>query len=267
MEWKERAKRRFSDSVDANKWSYIYTSPTPNVEAISFRKRRDFSVNHIIKNIAKGASILDLGCGAGPVISHLQPYDYNIIGIDYSYDMLQHAHKELDNKDRKIPLIQAECEKIPMIGESFECIVCLGVISYAESIDKVLQELYRLLKPGGRVIVSYRNKYNPILLDPVKLLKYIILMPFSFFKTEEKDIGRSISRSEVLSCIKKLPFYVVKEKQIGFGKIRLNGKSISDGKLAIKMNNMLHKVLYFLGLNYLYRAIADVHIFVLSKPI
>ncbi len=267
MEWKEQTKRRFSESVDANKWSDIYTSLTPNVEAISFRKRRDFTVDYIIKNIPEGAAILDLGCGAGPVISRLRKYGYKLIGIDYSHDMLQHANQELESKNSEIPLIQAECERVPIIDEVFECIVCLGVISYAESIDKTLQEIYRLLKPGGQVIVSYRNKYNPILLDPVKLFIYLILLPFGFFRSEKKVIGRSISRREVLACIKKLPFCIVREEQIGFGKIQLNGKSISDGKLAIKANDIIHNVLHFLKFSYLYRIMADIHIIVLIKPV
>lgn len=266
MEWKEQAKQRFSKSADANKWSDIYTSDNPNVEAISFRKRRDFTVNYILNNIAEGADILDLGCGAGPVISQLQTHNYELVGIDYSFDMLNHARRQLKSKTKNIPLLRAECEKVPMADESFDCIICLGVISYAESIDKALFEIYRSLKPGGHAIVSYRNKYNSIFLDPAQLVKYILLLPFNLFKPENKVIGRSISRKEVLNSIKKYPFQIKEEKQIGFGNIRFNGKNISDGRLAIKINSIMDTFFRALNLNYLYRAMADVHIFVLSKP-
>ena len=200
------------------------------------------------------------------MLTQLQTHNYDLFGIDYSLDMLQHARRELGTKVKELPLIRAECEKVPMADESFECVVCLGVISYAESIDKTMHELYRLLKPGGKAIVSYRNKYNSILLDPIQLVKYVTTLPFNFFKPENKEIGRSISRNEILACIKNQPFSIVEEEQIGFGNIRLNGKILSGGKLAIKSNEILHKCLRFLRLNFLYRTIADVHIFVLSKP-
>lgn len=265
MEWKEKIKVRFSKSADADKWSNIYTSNTPNVDALSFRKRRDFTVDYVIANIQENSDILDLGCGAGPVLTVLKEHSYKLIGIDYSLDMLQHARRELGNNIDQLPLLRAECEKVPMRDSTFDCIICLGVISYAESIDTALGEIYRLLKPGGKVIVSYRNKYNDILLDPIQLIKYIFSLPFTLHRPEKKEIGRSIPRSEVLGFIRNHPFEVITEHQIGFGKIKLNGKTISDGKTAIKFNEVLGKTLRFLRMNFLYRAIADVHIFVLAK--
>jgi len=232
MKWKEQARRRFSTSADANKWSDIYTSSEPNVEAVSFRKRRNYTVDYILEHIPEKSVILDLGCGAGPVLTQLQSHNYDLTGIDYSHDMLLHAHRELDQNISEVLLIRAECEKVPMTDESFDFVVCLGVISYAESIDAAIKELYRVLKPGGRVIVTYRNKYNDVFLDPVKLIKYLITLPFAFMLTEKKVIGRSIPRQEVLSSIKKCSFIIEKEHQIGFGNIRINGKTISDGNFT-----------------------------------
>src|SRR5690625_6109058 len=57
----------------------------------------------------------------------------NCIGIDYSVDMLRLARSNLGAK--AVPLVQAECEKIPLPDASVDCIVCLGVISYAVSIE------------------------------------------------------------------------------------------------------------------------------------
>ncbi len=266
MKWKEQAKQRFSTSADANKWSDIYSSNTPNVEAISFRKRRDFSVQYVLENTSKNSTVLDLGCGAGPVLVQLQKSYFQLIGIDYSSDMLQHARRELDNDLTDAILIRAECEKVPIADETIDFVVCLGVISYAESIDVAIQELYRITKPGGKVIVSYRNKYNDIILDPILFIKYLITRPFRMIKSEEKKIGRSIPRTEVLASIRKCSFNIEHEEQIGFGNLRFNGTIISDGNLAIKINMVIDKLLRKFKLKFIYRLISDVHIFVLSKP-
>ena len=265
MQWKDQAQDRFSDEKDATKWSNIYTTNNPNVDALNFRKRRDFTVDYVLTHLPEGASILDLGCGAGPVLVKLCAYNYNLIGIDYSDDMLRLARQQLGIAAEKISLLQGECEHIPLPDAANDCVVCLGVISYAESIEAALREIYRVLKPGGIAIVTYRNALNDLFMDPVALIKHIITFPFRIGKAPRKTIGRSIPRKEVLENIYKTDFTLLTEHQIGFGSIRFNRKVIIDGKLAIRINNLLHGVLKNIGFRWLYKATADVHIMVLQK--
>lgn len=267
MNWKDQSRNRFSASRDANKWADIYSGEQPNVEAVSFRKRRDFAVNYVFNNVAEPADILDLGCGAGPALAELVNRDYNLIGVDYSIDMLQRAAVRLGDQAGEIPLLQADCENIPLPDSRFDCILCLGVISYAESIDKALSEQYRILKPGGICILSYRNKYNDYLMDPLHGLAHLFSSIFKSKASRVKSIGRSIPRSEILGHLSSQKFNIDAEFQTGFGNLRVNGKKISDGKLAITINNIVHRTLTLLGLKKLYRAMADVHVFVLKKPL
>lgn len=267
MEWKEQVKNRFSVKSDANKWSNIYTTSTPNVEAVAFRSRRDFTVNYIVDNITENSSVLDIGCGAGPVLKELSRHNYNLTGIDYSFDMLKHAKNNLKEHSDNIPLIRSDCESIPYPDDFFECIICLGVISYVESIDKTLDEFNRILKPGGTLILSYRNELNSILLDPFNLIKFIIKYPFRKMLSTNKKIGQSLPRKLVLDKIEKTQFNLQEEKQIGFGNLTFKDQILSDGKLAIKYNAFLHGLLSTLNLNKVYRVLSDVHIMVLIKPL
>ena len=266
MEWKDRVKNRFSKTVVADIWVDIYTTETPNVDAVSFRKRRDYTIAYVTENIPTGSFIMDLGCGAGPVLSELVKYDYRLLGLDFSFDMLLRTRKTLGTSADAVPLAVADCEHIPVSDSSLDCIVCLGVISYAESIDAALREQHRILKPGGKTIISYRNNLNSILLDPAKLIKYMISIVFKNRKSEYDRIGLRLSRREILKIIKNLPFAIVKEHQIGFGSIRMNEKILSNGRLAIKINKLLHKFLGFFKLTSVYRAISDIHIVILEKP-
>jgi len=265
MRWKEQVKNRFSVKSDANKWSNIYTTNRPNVEALTFRSRRDYTLDYVLNNIAEDSLILDLGCGAGPVLKKLSRYNYSLIGVDYSYDMLEHARNNLGELCKDIPLISSDCEHTPFTDNSFDCVICLGVISYAESIDGALKEIYRILKPGGTLILSYRNKFNSIILDPINFIKNILKLPFKMFILENKAIGRSLTRKEVLDNIDNIGLTIRVEKQIGFGNVAINNIVISDGNLAIKINKFLDKILLLFKLKRLYRLLSDVHIIVLTK--
>lgn len=264
MSWKEQVRSRFSQSKDANKWSAIYTAEYPDVDSLSFRQRRDYAVNYILENVSQSSKIVDIGCGAGPVLVSLSGYRYDLIGIDYSEDMLALAHENLGENAQRIPLMQGDCEDVQLPDNSVDCVVCLGVISYAESITGALTEIERLLKPGGKAIVSYRNALNEIFMDPIAWLKY----PFvDHSATDKTIIGRSIPRTEVISCVEKTHLKLEREHQIGFGALRFNKKIISNGRLAIKVSRYVGSILSALGLRKLYRNMADVHIVILQKQI
>lgn len=267
MQWKEQAQDRFSDTKDARKWSAIYTGAQPNVEALSFRARRDFSVDYIHAQAPTGACIVDLGCGAGPVLVKLDARQYQLIGMDYSTDMLQLARANLGAQAQQVFLIQGECEQIPLPSGSVDLVVCLGVISYAESIENALHEISRILKPDGQAIVTYRNFYNDVFMDPALLVKTIAGFMLGQRPTPANTIGRSIPRAEVIAQIAKTHLHIIDETQIGFGTLRFNKKIISDGKLAAHCNRLIHWLLSTLKLKKLYRAMADIHIIVLKKEL
>src|SRR5690625_4483355 len=89
MDWKQAASDRFSLAKDANKWADLYRDSAANIEATMFKQRRDFTVNYVLTDVSPHAQVLDLGCGAGPVLGPLQQAGMNCIGIDYSVDMLR----------------------------------------------------------------------------------------------------------------------------------------------------------------------------------
>jgi ubiquinone/menaquinone biosynthesis C-methylase UbiE len=266
MSWKQEALDRFSIAKDANKWADIYKESTANVEAAMFRKRRDFTVQYVLNQIPKNAQVLDLGCGAGPVLGPLNEAGITCLGMDYSMDMLRLARKNLGSA--KVPLIQGECEKIPLPDSSVDCIVCLGVISYALSMDGAMKELQRVLKDDGVAIVSYRNRYNELLLDPPKLISWVLKKPARWLRNKGRrttEIGSTLTPREVLRSAGSSGLRLLERQPIGFGAIRLNGKVVSDGRLAHAYNRCLDGLFRLVPIRPLHRLFADVHVLVLKN--
>jgi len=266
MDWKQAASDRFSLAKDANKWADLYRDSAANIEATMFKQRRDFTVNYVLTDVSPHAQVLDLGCGAGPVLGPLQQAGMNCIGIDYSVDMLRLARSNLGTK--AVPLVQAECEKIPLPDASIDCIVCLGVISYALSIDVAMQELRRVLKDGGVAIVSYRNRYNELLLDPPKLIGFLLQKPLHWLRRKGRaapGIGSALKPASVRGSAKTNGLRLLHQEPIGFGALRFNGKVLSDGRLAHRFNRLLNGVFRLFPMASAHRSFADVHVLVLNK--
>ena len=168
-------RRRFSHADAAGRWNAMYATHTECLEDENFRVRRDVAVAHVLSIVTPDSRVLDLGCGTGPVLSELRRHAVNVVGIDYSEDMLDHARSRLrahalDDSG----LLQGDCRATPYPAASFDVVVCLGVISYRENYDPVLDEIDRLLKPGGTVLISFRNVHNPLFSDPVALGKRVL---------------------------------------------------------------------------------------------
>lgn len=94
-----------------------------------------------------GSTVLDLGCGAGASLGILRKSGYAAFGLDRSSVLLREAAEQS-------PVIRADFSKLPMRHSSLDGIVCECVLSLAPDKDSVLSECARVLKPGGRLLLS-----------------------------------------------------------------------------------------------------------------
>lgn len=263
--------RRFSDADAAGRWNTLYATPTENLEDENFRLRRDLSVAHVLGLVTPGAQVLDLGCGTGPVLSELRRQGIGTRGLDYSGDMLAHARMRLrllglDDSG----LEQGDCRATPYPAESFDIVLCLGVISYIENYDPVLDEIDRLLKPGGNVLISFRNAHNPVLSDPLQLARRLLrtlLTPLLGPRPAAPfEIGRFLDHREVDARMRARGFVHVAFFGIGFGPFRFAGRHLFSERQAIRISRRLGKICAALALDRPLRWLTDVSLWAYRKP-
>ena len=108
-------------------------------------------MSHDIR-VKKNSKILDAGCGTGLVAEALSDMNFkNIIGLDYSMDMLNVA------KDKKIytRLVRESLnKKTSLRSNQFDIVLCTGVLTSGHVGAKAINELIRVTKNKGYLILS-----------------------------------------------------------------------------------------------------------------
>lgn len=108
--------------------------------------------------LAQGAEVLDLCCGMGRHSMALAEFGYEVTGVDLSEVLLNEAVK-LD-QSRQVTWLRGDMRDVPLERE-FDAVVNLftsfGYFEEDEQNEKVLLEIHRLLKEGGRFIIDFLN--------------------------------------------------------------------------------------------------------------
>jgi exopolysaccharide biosynthesis WecB/TagA/CpsF family protein len=110
----------------------------------------------------RGMRILDLGCGNGSYTAELAGRAAYVCGVDRQMSHLK-AFRE------PMPRIQAAGENLPFVSESFDAITMIEVLEHTDSERQVLRECYRVLKPGGFLVLFVPNKLYPFESHPCHL--------------------------------------------------------------------------------------------------
>jgi SAM-dependent methyltransferase len=147
---------------------------------------------------AKGM-VLDAGCGNGNLLFRSLPcLQAQYVGMDFSRNMLQRAARRACS-GKNASFLQGGIDSLPFKGQSFDRIVCSGVITCLPSIEDTraaLGEFYRVLKPDGALVVDFFNCRSHFTMVRRHLLKEKIMPPEyispSAFKAELNNAGFDI---------------------------------------------------------------------------
>ncbi|HEY2051023.1 MAG TPA: methyltransferase domain-containing protein [Caulobacteraceae bacterium] len=108
--------------------------------------------------LAPGRKVLDLGCGEGRHVHalHLAP-GVQAIGLDTDGPSLAKAAEGLQMLgagDGSTLLVRGDAYRLPFDDGAFDVVVCCEVLEHLPDVDAALEEIGRILRPGGRLAVS-----------------------------------------------------------------------------------------------------------------
>jgi ubiquinone/menaquinone biosynthesis C-methylase UbiE len=156
MSTKGQVEELFTKTVDD--WARFYDDPTPpTLNAQNLVSRMRFALEMLQAGVPVGSKVLDVGCGAGQLAAELTRRGYEAWGVDISEAMVSHAREQY-HSDR---FRAADIEQLPFPDNTFDGIVCLGVLEYLTQDEPSLREMWRVLKPGGRAIITTPSAICP----------------------------------------------------------------------------------------------------------
>lgn len=94
---------------------------------------------------------LEIGCNDGLLLNHLKRFSPNIVGVDINEQQVQKA------QSKSIKLMSATSLKFPDC--SFDKVCAFEVIEHIPEIKRVFEEAYRVLKPEGKLVISFPHEF------------------------------------------------------------------------------------------------------------
>ncbi len=175
---------------------FIFWLPVSNKDKVELYQERirQLEWNAIKPYITKQATFLDVGCGAGfSLMKAYSELECEIQGIDPEPG----AHgvgRFTDGLWKERPIIQGTAESLPFPDASFDIVYSSHVLEHVNSEKQALQEMKRVLKPGGVLIIGM----------PTSSMAWVALLSAWFFTTHItiyhclRSIGKSDFKNRLL---------------------------------------------------------------------
>ena len=186
----------------------------------------------LLKKLKKN-KLLEIGAGTGENTHRLIKMNFNVCATDISprsVEVMSQKYSKYKNFSSKV----ADIEKLPFKNESFDVICSAGSLSYGDN-NRVINEIYRVLKLGGAVVLvdSLNNSYI------YRFNRYINYIKGS----------RTLSTLKRMSNVHLIDKYI---KKFGYGKVKFFGsifwtfpllKILLSEKLITKFSNWVDQIL------------------------
>lgn len=115
-----------------------------------FKVRRNLIFDLFAKyKVSYESKIFDFGCGSGYLVGELQKMGYNAFGVDFEKEAIRYG---LNSGIKNLTV--GTGEKIDHLDRSFDLVTILDVLEHIENERSLMVELVRILKPGGKIIIT-----------------------------------------------------------------------------------------------------------------
>lgn len=140
----------------------------------------------------KGKNILEIGCGLGIDLIKFAEKGGKVTGVDFAEKSIELARKNFAFHGVEGNLLLMNGEKLEFDDNSFDVVYAHGVLQYTANDEKMIDEMFRVLKPGGEAIIQVYNKYS-----------WLYLMS-KLFKTELEHIDAPVLKKYSVWQVKKM---------------------------------------------------------------
>ncbi len=198
-----------------------------------------------------GSRVLDAGCGAGIAAITLAEKGYIVHAIDPVQAMVDStcARAKKSGVESRLNISLGNVNSLPFADNTFAIVVAMGVLPWLASVKEPLNELRRVLQPGGHMIVTVANNWalqwflepltNPVL-RPAKEFTKSVLRRFGYEMPGVK--WYSTSRAKFEAALKAAGLEKVRSTTLGFGPFTCFHRELLSRRAGLKVHHALQRL-------------------------
>jgi SAM-dependent methyltransferase len=151
----------------------------------------------ILRYLQPGARLLDAGCGRYLRFCREFATMADVVGIDLERTF------EADNQQPPFA-VRGDVGSLPFPSEHFDVVISRSVVEHLEDPRRVFREFFRVLRPGGKVVIVTPNRYDYVsviaAITPYRLHRFLVSR---IFRVPEDDVFPTLYRANTISAIRK----------------------------------------------------------------
>jgi SAM-dependent methyltransferase len=154
---------RFTRAADAERRAIMLASSQKKyAEELAYPWDSYFGVD--LTPYLTGREVLDLGCfNGGRSVAWFERYRFKrLIGIDVALEFIEAATQFAQSKGVNARFEVARGETLPLASQSVDAILTYDVFEHVQNLRQTLGECWRVLRPGGRLLVVFPSYYQPV---------------------------------------------------------------------------------------------------------
>lgn len=167
-------------------------------------------------------SVLDVPSGTGAISIPLLPRAQKLTLVDISSNMLGIAHKSIPQQQaHKVLLINNDIFETDLPENTYDLVICMGLLAHIESPEKLLVKLISLVKPGGLFILQNTDAshfYSYLIRAYLGLKNLVSRQPYPLNKVR----ARFIQETTALSSLQLLRTYRYNQSFLGLSNLFSN---------------------------------------------
>jgi SAM-dependent methyltransferase len=155
---------RLPEGVNAALWQYTHTAHLADEEDSYFRDHPLFATDSRLldERFLEPGPLVDLGCGAGRHALRFAARGFPVVAIDLSHAMLHTVRRKARDAGHDLLCVEANlcrlgCLPSNHFGYALSMFSTLGMIRGAPARQRALDEVFRILRPGGRLALHAHN--------------------------------------------------------------------------------------------------------------
>jgi ubiquinone/menaquinone biosynthesis C-methylase UbiE len=195
------------------------------------------------------ARALDVGCGAGPATVALARRDYHAYAVDAVLEMVDATRRAVARQglQSKVTCVRGDINHLPFPNQFFSLVIAVGVLPWLPSTEAAVDEMCRVLEPGGRMILTIDNRWglcwfvDPLTNPLLRPAKEFVLSTLGRFhngtpRVQMQSIGecRSIWRAHGLR--------VLEETTVGFGPLTVFRRMMLPSAASLALHRQLQRM-------------------------